>query len=726
MTPFPVTNTPLQQPEEAPPPEDPPMLFAHRVEQVISRQGLRIARRFFRRCQRMISLAERGDHRTARAVRPDDVEIDYHRHTLPAYQGVPMDFTAFPFRTLLPTRWPDRPPSCTINIRAIRRDFRSHPTFPNRALRGELSHGNPSRGEMPFTTRLTAPHGSALRRLSVWHAAMEKEVASGWSRPQARQSDSMTSWPIVMCPTSLAERHVGEGKWRLCHDMSWPPEGHSSGLLSPNAYDKLGGIPVVKFARCRDFCDAAQIFCSSGLPVLLSKIDLPSAYKGTAHQRSAMWRRATLSKRGTQTLECTCFGQVDGPFLFSEYTSYETWLGRRELSYADACYPPRDPAVVAWMEARRRAHVGGAEGARQQAPLFFVLALLDDFGLLSISDLVHRPDGSPLLAPDGSHRHRASLHFDVLHSLLTRHGWPLHEHEDKIVRPCRSLVFLGGVVDLDLEQLQLEPAKRVRYSKRLASALARPSIALDALTSLAFKMLVVCEVYPLGRQWLHSVFRRVRASHLPSVDLHFDTDVRDALQQFLDLLRSDLPLAIPLACRLTFPFAHSPSVLVSYMDASGACRAGELHTPGFGAWAVRDRTLYYFYGVWSPRELLFSITVLESLCFVFVELAFPPLFPEVSHLFELTDNSGAEAVAETFTPHAVPLQHIAAKRATILAAARIFTRAGRVTSADNKWADDLSRGYVARVLREATALGLAAHLVTLTPAVRDTTWLPSP
>ena len=141
---------------------------------------------------------------------------------------------------------------------------------------------------------------------------------------------------------------------------------------------------------------------------------------------------------------------------------------------------------------------------------------------------------------------------------------------------------------------------------------------------------------------------------------------------------------------------------------------------------MRDRTLYYFYGVWSPRELLFSITVLESLCFVFVELAFPPLFPEVSHLFELTDNSGAEAVAETFTPHAVPLQHIAAKRANILAAARIFTRAGRVTSADNKWADDLSRGYVARVLREATALGLAAHLVTLTPAVRDTTWLPSP
>ena len=139
---------------------------------------------------------------------------------------------------------------------------------------------------------------------------------------------------------------------------------------------------------------------------------------------------------------------------------------------------------------------------------------------------------------------------------------------------------------------------------------------------------------------------------------------------------------------------------------------------------MRDRTLYFIQGVWTAAELdAHSITVLEALVFVFVELAFPPLFPEVSHLFELTDNTGAQAVAETFTPHAPALQRISAKRAAVLSAARIFTRSGRVTSADNRWADALSRGEVARVLREAATLGLYTQRIDLTPDMRDTSWL---
>lgn len=126
MTCFPVTNVPRDRPEEHEPPLDFPERVAYDVREVITHSGLRLIRRFFRRTHRMACLAKQGDEPVARRAKPSDMAIDTHRHTKELFRGVPMDFSCFPFRTLQPSRWPDRPPSGDLRTRQIRREFRSH------------------------------------------------------------------------------------------------------------------------------------------------------------------------------------------------------------------------------------------------------------------------------------------------------------------------------------------------------------------------------------------------------------------------------------------------------------------------------------------------------------------------------------------------------------------------------------------------------------------------
>lgn len=102
---------------------------------------LRQLRQWAKRANRSIALAVKGDTRAARAARPDDLRLKWARNTHAAFQGVPMDLTVYPFRSLQPSRWPDRPPNAEIDIRRFRREFRAHPDYGDRQLRGLLSHG---------------------------------------------------------------------------------------------------------------------------------------------------------------------------------------------------------------------------------------------------------------------------------------------------------------------------------------------------------------------------------------------------------------------------------------------------------------------------------------------------------------------------------------------------------------------------------------------------------
>ena len=159
LLPFPVTNVPPVLPFEDPVPVDPPQhVVAYEVGEVMPRDDLRAYLSWARRADRSVELAGRGHARNARQARPDDLLLT---RTMPKFDGYVMDFSVYPFRPLLPSRWPDRPPNCDLRIRHARREFQAHPDYPGRRLRGALSHGNPEVGPCTRVSFFAAPHSSA-------------------------------------------------------------------------------------------------------------------------------------------------------------------------------------------------------------------------------------------------------------------------------------------------------------------------------------------------------------------------------------------------------------------------------------------------------------------------------------------------------------------------------------------------------------------------------------
>ena len=731
LLPFPVCNAPPVMPFEDPVPIDPPQdLVAYDVSEIVPSVDLRAFKSWSRRVDRSLLLAERGHSRNAVQARPDDLLLSRAK---PPFYGTVMDFSVYPFRPLLPSRWPDRPPSTDLRIRQIRREFQAHPDYRDRQLRGSLSHGNPEIGPLALSSFFAAPHASAYKYFETWRKQMRGEREAGWSEASFERSFGLATWPERCQPTSMVLRN---GKPRLCHDLSWPKPDSESGVQSPNAADEY--VIVLAFLVVGNICIAVAIFLSAGLPTKVAYFDLSKAYKKSGQQRSSRWRRACWGDAKSQTLDRICFGQTDGPSSFTRQTSFFVFIMRRELAYSELCYPPHDARVIEFVSTRQRlvpASEGGElRGETRSSSLSFVGCMIDDFGLVAVDDLLYRADGSRVLDPcTGFQRRRAWLSFEVCVSVVLRLGHSVEPDDpDKFWRPDMSMLYLGARIDVSAEELSFDSigpnCKRVRYLERLNEVLGSDGMSPADLTSLAFKMLVVCECYPYARQWLHPIFRALRGNRVSRINFAAEPFVRQALVSFRDLLASDERLAVPLASRHSFPFADGEHLVVGFADASGLCRPGERPDgkPGYGAWCVRKRTLYIVHGLWFEVELdILSISVLEFLISFWAALIFADLVPSASHLLEFSDNSGTEWSMRRETPSAMYMQAISARRSAFLQQRGLFSRVCRVASSDNRWADWLSRQRVRDVIREAGALGLTVVELTVPPAMRDTHWLRS-
>jgi hypothetical protein len=332
---------------------------------------------------------------------------------------------------------------------------------------------------------------------------------------------------------------------------------------------------LVTFVRISHLGRSASIMSLSGLPILFWKFDLSKAYKRSGQQSAGLWRRTTWSEFGSPTMERVPFGGADGPSFFTRQTNFMVFVIRRELEYADQSYPTRDPRVVAYqlarLEAARSVATGQAEADRREwLILSFIMCFIDDFGACSIADLLFRVDGSPVRDAAGIQQHRAWLHWEVAILTVRRLGHILElDDPSKAVSPSRQMVLIGVRLDADSLEFELDPLKRSSYAESLTLWLQKGALPVARLTSLAFKMLVVCECYPLARQWLHPIFRSLRGHRQRPVILNDEPEVDHVLRRFLDLLQSDARIAVPMAARESFPFADIDALLVYFSDASG-------------------------------------------------------------------------------------------------------------------------------------------------------------
>lgn len=730
VLPFPVANQPAVRPTEAVAPSDPPSdLLAYDVHDVVPHNDLRRYKHWARRARRSCALAKGGHGRRAQEARPPDLCL-VRSHA--PFQGVVMDFSVYPFRPLLPTRWPDRPPSTDLRIRAFRREFQCYPSYPDRQLRGAVSHGIPEVGACSDVSFFAAPHASVYQHHVPWAKQVTAEFESGWGQSQFARSFGLATWPQRIQPTSMVERN---GKWRLCHDMSWPQPGGD--VESPNSADEL--VMSIVFVTVSTVCTALAIYLSADLPVAVAYFDLSKAYKRTGQQGSSRWRRTFWAGESSQTLDRTCFGQTDGPSEFSCQTGFMTFVMRQELAYSERCYPTRDPRVVAFVLARQRLTPSAASsfygGHTPASSLSFVTSMIDDFGLVMVDDDLFRLDGSAVFDDLGVSRTRAWLAFAICTSVAYRFGHILEPDDPgKYHAPSpRGMLYLGTYIDVQAAERVFDSAgdhsKRARYTANLRRIIDAGSVSASDLMSVAFQMLVVCECHPMGRQWLHPIFRSLRGHRTSRVDLSSEPQVAQALGFFFELLSSGARLAVPLLPRCAFPFADAEYLMVAFADASGPPPPGvfEPGSPGGGAWTVRGRVLYFFDNLWTSEELRYlNISVLEFLVSFWAEVIFSRVSPSATHGLSFTDNTGAEWSMRRETPYAALMQRVSARRSCFLAERRLFVYSYRVTSGDNRWADMLSRQRRAEVLAEAAALGLTVvDCCSELADLRDTAWLTS-
>ena len=134
-------------------------------------------------------------------------------------------------------------------------------------------------------------------------------------------------------------------------------------------------------------------------------------------------------------------------------------------------------------------------------------------------------------AVNSTQQHRAWLHWEVAILTVRRLGHILElDDPSKAVSPSRQMVLIGVRLDADRLEFELDPLKRSSYADSLTLWLQKGTLPVARLTSLAFKMLVVCECYPLARQWLHPIFRSLRGQRQRPVILNDEPEVDHVLR----------------------------------------------------------------------------------------------------------------------------------------------------------------------------------------------------
>ena len=222
------------------------------------------------------------------------------------------------------------------------------------------------------------------------------------------------------------------------------------------------------------------------------------------------------------------------------------------------------------------------------------------------------------------------------------------------------------------------------------------------LEAVTHKLLYAASVYPKGRQWLHCLFRALKARYRLSRRglVPVSQRMREALGKWAAELKRPGHEGVPLASPQRFPRVGERGVAVAYSDASGE--------HGFGAWAWRGgRQVAYTCEVWGDRERVRHINLKELVAMAASTEAFIELWEEVTHVREFTDNTCAEWAAHSAAPRTSDMQGVLARRVAGLMERDVFTRVARVATKENVWADWLSRaGGEARFLAHAASLGL--------------------
>ena len=673
------------------PGREPPCV--NRFEQLCPSAASAKLARWRRQLRRCLRCARQGRLSLARRLRPPDLWMpvsecmhadvrDWDWDTEPLARG----------EAAVAVQPGARAPDMDVSVAGTRRAAEG---FSDMAIVSEIVEGidDDTDGTIERGTLLCAPHVSGLIHLAQAEGKIAKSVEEGW----ATVHGSVPRWPLRAVPWGVVDEseRAGKPKYRLTIDLSWPHGGMIKGVTSVNDASDRSRWPPARMVRVRDVADGAGVMVASGVPVRAWCIDARAFYRRYGRRQHQLHKQMMVSPTGDWILDRRpqFGGAAVADKLGIRAANLNAHYIKRRLREFDATYPPTDPALVAWVQERRRRAEMAGESEVRWVTLHVIGVYVDDISGCSFDDVV---------TVDGVRVRRSEAHFKVACAALRELG---HESApEKEQPPSTVCVVLGAELELVRRRLRLSDDKRVRYAQLAEEVAARATCDLPTFRRLVGRLTFASCMYPRGRQWLHACYRTMRARYrLRGGLVRVSGTVQIELQLWVGELRRDGHEGVPLARVGGMPECGEPGTAAIYADASGEV--------GYGAWAVREDELLLMAGEWTgeqrdgmiiaEKELLASTLALRTL---------GPLLG-ADCIFEFTDSTVALAAMVSLTPTLEGMQRLTQQR--LLLAERYGWRlaARRVSSKGNLWADLASRGRLADVLRQAVALGLRPRVV---------------
>jgi hypothetical protein len=714
--PMPVANIPPDTGPRQPaasPTEGAPKVTA--VEQVIPAHALVVVSKWRRKLMRCLRAAGRGDLSLARRLRPADVWLEHAANSVPATAAWDWDLRPLergePAHPLSTSGKDGVTPATGLVLgvleHMVAEGLRAK-GFVDEAIVSEMISGIEDDSMCRRGTLLCAPHPGGLKSYQQMLKKTKASVDAGWA---SGGHVALPCWPIRSCPMSVVDESVraGKPKWRLTTDLSWPHVGamvvDGVEVDAVNSSMDRSAWPVNRMMRVTEFAEAAAILQSSGVSVGKPKrrvklwaLDCKAYYRIVGRQRSELWRNAVFLEDGVQLDERCCFGDASAATKCARISNVVVWKVRRALKEVDKRWPMRDEEWLQWSVERESLGVSGEHA--------WVGMFVDDLVGASADDELVSVEGVPRLHESGAPVCRAQAYFDAARGVLMELGWG--SEPSKEVGPRDRLDALGVDVDLISERLRLTEAKRERYAVH-ATEVSKGKVC-DGVSfrRLLGRLTSAVQVYPVGRQRLHSAWRASRARYrLKGGAVAVSKAVQQDLLWWAAELRKEGHRGVPLAGVAPTAASHV------YADASGE--------GGWAAWTVADGELLYSYGVWTEEERrLLIICEKELLASTWGLVAFEPWLQQ--GVVSWTDNTVAMAAMRSMAPRTEVMQAIVARRTEHLFKGEVLEESRRITSKANLWADLGSRGQMAVAVQQAAACGLrGAREVVVERGWRDTT-----
>ena len=699
--------------------------------------------------------AERNDVQKAKRLRPDVFSATreetfptvYKEHFWEAQGGVP--------RLLQPTSWPANPPNSDLKSVPILQyagsvdqldglggqpivpRFKGQ-SFADQAAVSHMVNGYPSRS-LALSGGITqaAPlHVGALKEYPAYLLQVEKNEKEGWIRSGCRRNPPFV--PIRVLPENIVIRG---GKRRLTVDpaIEWEPW---KDVPPVNQISDADEFYVLKMVRLGQVGRAMAILLLTGVGIDATVLDAIAYYRRNGIQGLESWLWCYFRKDGMANDLRVPFGGKSWPKNLSRQSNFHCWCIGNILEEADAEYPPSDPKIIEFMRRRREESVR-QEGSvsphdRCWAVLFWIAMFIDDLIVLSTRDALHSASDGKVCTwiPPGQTDlvvfRRCDLHGIKSKEYLESvgHGSELSKAQVPWTteqRKRRAVVYIGGDFQMAGRCLTMPKLKRQAYlvecKELLEDGKKHNRFEFDSLNSTTHKILHSCLFTPGGRSHTCHLLKALRTEYrMKNNGVPVSKSVTEDLAWWVTTYSADIPLSMPLASRETFIASDAPNVSIYYGDASR--EIGTQKFSGWGFWMIKDETLYLAAGEWTQTELVdWSINVLE---FRTMNMAMEVIFAKFKsqYFWEFTDNTAAEAVAESLNSPKAGMSQLARERDEFMRTNDIFAISERITSKANLWADWLSRGDAQLVLDAAMVLNLRVEWLEVPPAIRkENAWV---